>query len=150
MRRISSRVYQKAYGSCRLRWAKPIERGGIKTAVGEYSISAVGPGPRALKHWTDARQAGLKVAAEVQFNNSCEIASVSFLPVPDLIAEHLRNLKPVNLDGLFIGWTQGGYPYSNYRLAELMSVSPDSSVEAMLDKLAEEQFGAGACRRDGN
>ena len=29
-------------------WDKPIERGGIKTKVGEYSISAVGPGPRAI------------------------------------------------------------------------------------------------------
>ncbi len=126
-------------------WAKPIERGGIKTEVGEYSISAVGPGPRALRHWADARQADLKVAAEIQFNNSCEIASVSFLPVPDLIAEHLRNLASIRLDGLFIGWTQGGYPSPNYRLAELMSSSPDSSIDAMLDKLAEERFGpAGA------
>ncbi len=28
-------------------WASPIERGGIKTLVGEYSMSALGPGPHA-------------------------------------------------------------------------------------------------------
>ena len=39
-------------------WDLPIERGGIKTKVGEYSISAVGPGPRALRHWAAAAQAG--------------------------------------------------------------------------------------------
>src|SRR5262249_18706635 len=81
-------------------WAKPIERGGIKTEVGEYSISAVGPGPRALRHWADARKAGLKIAAEIQFNNSCEIASVPYLPVMNLIAEHLRNLVSLKLDGM--------------------------------------------------
>ena len=35
-------------------WDLPIERGGIKTTVGEYSISAVGPGPRAVRHWAAA------------------------------------------------------------------------------------------------
>ena len=37
-------------------WAMPIERGGVKTTVGEYSISAVGPGPRALRHWQLAKE----------------------------------------------------------------------------------------------
>ncbi len=41
-------------------WSKPIERGGIKNAVGEYSISTVGPGPRATRHWAAAKKAGLR------------------------------------------------------------------------------------------
>ncbi len=94
-------------------WSLPIERGGIQTKVGEYSISAVGPGPRAVKHWAAARQAGLKTTAEVQFNNTCEIASVPYLPVMDLVAEHCRNLASARLDGMMIGWTMGGYPSPN-------------------------------------
>ncbi len=39
-------------------WGKPITRGGVASAVGEYSISAVGPGPRAQKHWDLARKRG--------------------------------------------------------------------------------------------
>ena len=35
-------------------WDLPIERGGTRTTVGEYSISSVGPGPRALQHWKAA------------------------------------------------------------------------------------------------
>ena len=91
-------------------WNKPIERGGIKTKVNEYSISSPGPGPRALLHWETAMRAGLKTATEIQFNNTCEIASVPYLPVMDLIGEHLRNLAPIKLSGMMIGWTQGGYP----------------------------------------
>ena len=49
-------------------WSLPIERGGVKSHVGEYSISSVGPGPRAAKHWELARKSGLKTVAKVQFN----------------------------------------------------------------------------------
>ncbi len=122
-------------------WLKPIERGGIRSTVGEYSISAVGPGPRALKHWAAAREAGLKTAAEIQFNNSCEIASVPYLPVMDLVAEHLRNLTPARLDGMFIGWTQGGYPSVNYELAKKMGYSRSADANAALEAVAQERFG---------
>ena len=39
-------------------WSLPIERGGVKSEVGEYSISSIGPGPRAQRHWKIARDAG--------------------------------------------------------------------------------------------
>lgn len=122
-------------------WDKPIERGGIKTKVGEYSISAVGPGPRAVRHWAVARQAGLKTAAEIQFNNTCEIASLPYLPVLDLVAEHCRNLAPERLDGMLIGWTMGGYPSLNFQVAQQLSRTPIPNVETVLDALARERFG---------
>lgn len=125
-------------------WDLPIERGGIKSKVGEYSISAVGPGPRALRHWAAARQAGLKTAAEVQFNNTCEIASVPYLPVPDLVAEHCHNLAPARLDGMLIGWTMGGYPTPNFQVAQRLSRTPVPGVETVLDTLARERFGPAA------
>ena len=122
-------------------WSKSIERGGIVTKVGEYSISAVGPGPRAVRHWAAAAQAGLKTAAEIQFNNTCEIASVPYLPVMDLVAEHLRNLAAAKLDGMLIGWTMGGHPSPNFQLAQLLSQPPAPSVDAALNSLARERFG---------
>ena len=45
-------------------WSIPIERGGIQTQVGEYSISTIGPGPRATRHWQAARDRGLKTIAK--------------------------------------------------------------------------------------
>ncbi len=47
-------------------WSLPINRGGVPTSVGEYSISAVGPGPRAKRHWELARKRGLKTFAKIQ------------------------------------------------------------------------------------
>jgi hypothetical protein len=122
-------------------WNLPIERGGIKSAVGEYSISSVGPGPRALQHWAAATQVAVKPAAEIQFNNTCEIASIPYLPVMDLVAEHINKLAPIKLHGMLIGWTMGGHPSPNFQLAQELNRTPAPNVEAVLDALAQERFG---------
>src|SRR5207249_925022 len=53
-------------------WSLPIRRGGVEATVGEYSISAVGPGPRARRHWGFARERGLKTLAKIQAGNTWE------------------------------------------------------------------------------
>lgn len=123
-------------------WHLPIERGGVSSTVGEYSISSVGPGPRALKHWAHAEQLGLNTGTEIQFNNTCEIASVPYLPVLDLVAEHCYNLKTsAHLDAMFIGWTMGGHPSPNLKIPGMMEAEPTPRVDAVLDALARERFG---------
>jgi hypothetical protein len=122
-------------------WNLPIERGGVRSLVGEYSISAVGPGPRALRHWALAQAAGLKRGTEIQFNNTCELASIPYLPVMDLVAEHCLNLAPRKLDAMLIGWTMGGYPSPNFRLAQEIGRSPGATMAASLDVVALERFG---------
>ncbi len=123
-------------------WHLPIERGGVKTTVGEYSISAVGPGPRALPHWKAAREAGLRIGADIHFNNTCELASLPYLPVMDLVAEHMDHLREagVRLDAMFIGWTMGGYPSPNIRLARTLSRNSAPETSSALDALARERF----------
>lgn len=123
-------------------WHLPIKRGGIESTVGEYSISAVGPGPRALPHWKAAQERGLKTGTEIQFNNTCEIATVPYLPVMDLVAEHCNNLLTrANLDAMFIGWTMGGHPSPNIELAQRLSRSPAPSIDDVLNEIAAERYG---------
>ncbi len=116
-------------------------RGGA-TTVGEYSISAVGPGPRSVRHWAAARRACVKTAAEIQFNNTCEIASIPYLPVMDLVAQHIDNLESEHLSGMMIGWTMGGHPSPNFELAREMNHVPAPRADAVLDALGRERFGA--------
>jgi len=123
-------------------WDLPVERGGVKTKVGEYSISAVGPGPRALRHWAAAAQAGVRRAAEIQFNNTCEIASIPYIPVMDLVAEHIHNLAPEKLNGMLIGWTMGGHPSPNFELARRLNRAQAPQVDGVLEKMAQERFGS--------
>jgi len=124
-------------------WHLPIERGGIQSTVGEYSISSVGPGPRAVPHWQLAQSRGLKTGTEIQFNNTCEIATVPYLPVMDLVAEHCNNLlRDANLDAMFIGWTMGGHPSPNIDLAQRLSREPVPSIDTVLNEIATERYGA--------
>jgi hypothetical protein len=125
-------------------WSQPIERGGIRSAVGEYSVSVVGPGPRATQHWAWAKEAGMKTAAKVQLNTSWELASLPYLPVLDLVARHCHNLTATGVDGMMLTWSLGGYPSPNLQLAERFSRLPTPSVDEALDAVAQERFGADA------
>lgn len=120
-------------------WSKPIEKGGVKSAVGEYSISNVGPGPRARRNWAAARANGLKCVAKVQVNCSWEMAVVPQVPVLDLVAQHASNIKEQNVDGVMLSWSLGGYPSQSLKLFQ--SISSDMSATQAVEKLAFEEYG---------
>ena len=126
-------------------WDLPIERGGIRSAVSEYSLSSVGPGPRALRHWKAAQAAGLKTVAKVQMNNTWEFSTVPYLPVMNLVAEHCHNLAAAGVEGKMLSWSLGGYPSPNLEIAARFCEKPTPTIDAVLDAVAKERFGdAGA------
>lgn len=94
-------------------WGLPLERGGVKSTVGEYCLSAIGPGPRAQRHWAAAKARGLEVAAKVQFGVTWEIAAVPYLPVLENVVEHASNLQRLGVGHRMLGWTLGGHPSPN-------------------------------------
>ncbi|MBX2925072.1 MAG: hypothetical protein KF746_22920 [Chitinophagaceae bacterium] len=125
-------------------WAKPISRGGVESTVGEYSISAVGPGPRATQHWAWAKQAGLRTFAKVQVNNSWELSAVPWLPVFDLVRQHISALSNYDMDGLMLSWSLGGYPSPNMTIADLCLNEDRSAETDLLDAVAADRYGAAA------
>lgn len=122
-------------------WATPFERGGVKGTVGEYSLSVVGPGPRATRHWQLARKRGLKTVAKVALNNTWELSSLPYLPVMDLVAEHCANLADADVDGLMMSWSLGGYPSPNLQLAQRIIGHKGVDRAKVLDDLAAERYG---------
>lgn len=125
-------------------WESPIDRGGIKTAVGEYSISVVGPGPRAARNWKMAKEAGIRTIAKTQFNNTWEISAVPYIPVANLIARHCENLVKAGVSGMMASWTLGGYPSPNLEIASEFYFSPHPSSEQILRRVAERRYGRAA------
>lgn len=123
-------------------WKTPFERGGVHSEVGEYSISVIGPGPRAQNHWKVAREQGLKTVAKLQINNTWELSAVPWLPVLDLNAEHFARLSEAGLDGYMLSWSLGGYPSPNLELAHMFNLNPSLTKEEALARLSEERYGA--------
>jgi hypothetical protein len=109
-------------------WSKPIVRGGVATTVGEYSISTVGPGPRATRHWALAKKRGLKTLAKIQANCTWELSAVPYLPVMNLVAQHCANLADAAVDGLMLSWSVGGYPSPNLQLVRSFDAEPRPTV----------------------
>lgn len=126
-------------------WSIPIERGGVKTTIGEYSISTIGPGPRATKHWKAARDRGLKTIAKIQAGNTWEIAAVPYIPAVANVAQHAANLRDAQLDGIMLGWSLGGYPSPNLQVvAEMSSIQDDGqflSPDEAMRRVAQERYG---------
>ena len=127
-------------------WSLPIERGGVKSAVGEYSISAIGPGPRATKHWAAARERGLKTIAKIQAGNTWECAAVPYIPAVANVAQHAANLREAGVDGIMLGWSLGGYPSPNLQVvAEIGRAGGEAlTVDDALMKVATARYGAEA------
>jgi hypothetical protein len=126
-------------------WAMPIKRGPVETAIGEYSISAIGPGDRAKHRWGLARRRGARTLAKVQCGNTWELSAVPYIPALANVARHAANLRRLRVDGLMLGWTLGGYPSPNLEVvAEIGSAQPDGTSpdpETALVRVAERRFG---------
>lgn len=122
-------------------WSIPIERGGIKTTVGEYSISVIGPGPRALNHWSLAEEKGLEPFAKMQINNTWELSPVPYIPAVANVAQHIANLRDKNVKGLMLGWTLGGHPSPNLEVVAELSGPENLTVDQALSRVAIKRFG---------
>ena len=118
-------------------------RGGVTSAVGEYSISAGRPSPRSFKRWTDAKAMGFKTTAATLSGSTWEFSSIPYLPTMDLLAEHAFQLKEFGVDSVTLSWSLGCYPGPNQRAFTEMTTDTRSPSE-ILDRIAAETYGKDA------
>ena len=119
-------------------WSLPIERGGVRSAVGEYCLSIDRPGPRALRHWSHARAHGRRVAAKLQLGVTWEFAAAPYLPVVENVVRHLKALREAGIQDFMLGWTLGGHPSPNLLAVDEISRGGD------LESLAVRRHGKSA------
>lgn len=141
---IIERLPEDAWFMSVSEWNLPINRGGVDSRVGEYSLSVVGPGPRATRHWALARDRGLKTIAKIQAGNSWELAAVPYIPVVENVAEHAAHLRQANVDGLMLSWTLGGYLSPNLEVIIEIGQAAESSAGKAMHAVAVRRFGAAA------
>lgn len=123
---------------CNSEAQKEFTIGGITGNISDYSMSIPGPAPLALDIWNYAKEKGHEVSAKVQVTTTWECSTLPFLPVFDLIREHMKGLKTANVEHMMLSWTLGGYPSINLKVATDCLV--DSSEEKY-EVLLMEEFG---------
>jgi hypothetical protein len=122
-------------------WSLPIRRGGIGSTVGEYSISSIGPGPRAQRHWAVARKRGLRTVAKIQAGNTWELSAVPYIPALHNVAQHAANLRAAGVKDVMLGWTLGGYPSPNLEVVTELLENNALPVDDALEQVAERRYG---------
>lgn len=110
----------------------PIEKGGVKNRVIDYSISNPGPSPTSTANLTLAKRLGHKVYAKIQVNNSWECSAVPYLPVFELVREHLDNLYGIGVESYMLSWTNGGYPSPTLDLVS--TYKPNTTLDSWYKK----------------
>ncbi len=117
---------------------KPFKIGGVEGQVADYSMSIPGPSEMAKETWGLAKENGYEICAKVQVNNTWECSTAPFLPVFDLIREHMSGLKKEGVKHLMLSWTLGGYPSINLKVA---SECLEDDSEEKYDELLKNEFG---------
>ncbi len=112
--------------------------GGVEGVVHDYSMSIPGPSDSAKEVWSISKETGHEISAKVQINNTWECSTVPYLPVFDLIREHMSGLSNEGVRHIMLSWTLGGYPSINLKIAS--SALKDNSEQAY-DRILEEEFG---------
>ncbi|MBQ6829870.1 MAG: hypothetical protein IJO59_01950 [Clostridia bacterium] len=112
--------------------------GGIEGTIEDYSMSIPGPSELAKTLWARARERGMELCAKVQVSNSGECITIPYLPVFDLIREHMTNLRNEGVKHVMMSWTFGSYPSINLKIAQDCLHDPD---EAKYDALLKEEYG---------
>ena len=115
-----------------------IEKGGVKSRIIDYSIANPGPSEITKKTLKKAAVQGNKVYAKIQTNNSWECSAVPYLPVFDLLHEHLVNLSKIGVENYMLTWTLGGYPSPMLSMA---SAYAQDTEKFNLDSWYQEEYG---------
>ncbi|MBE7043332.1 MAG: hypothetical protein E7399_07570 [Ruminococcaceae bacterium] len=111
---------------------------GVKGTVSDYSMSVPGPSLLAGEIWNYAKSRGHETCAKVQVNNTWECSTLPFLPVFDLIREHMIGLRNMGVKHMMLSWTLGGCPSVNLKVASSCLENPD---EKQYDQLLFEEYG---------
>lgn len=124
---------------------KPLLIGGVKNAIRDYSMSQIGPSDFTKNMWKMARESNHETFAKMQINTTWECSTVPSLPVYQLVIDHIENVKKEKVSGLMLGWTLGGYPSANLKVAsgsffKDLNNNSENQYESILKSIYREDY----------
>ena len=123
---------------CASEYGLPLKKGGVSCEVIDYSISNPGPSPLTEFSFDRAQKQGMRPCAKIQVNNSWECSATPYLPVFELVLQHLENLKNIGVKDYMLTWTLGGYPSP---ILDMVASFAENSTQFSLDKWYKNRFG---------
>jgi len=106
--------------------------GGVSNKIWEYSLSRPLQGPLAAVQKQAAEEFGREAWARIQISNSTEFLGTPYLPVLNLVAEKILDVRRNGYRGFMGSWIFGGYPSPNLLLArELCRRAPPDPGRAL-------------------
>lgn len=121
-----------------------IVRGGVRSQVDEYSLSTTGPSLRAVQHLQLARERGLATLGKAQIGTTWEIGTLTFLAIPDLVADKIKALQKNGLHEGMFSWALGAYPSLNWDVLARLVQQPAMPSQTAIRQVARERYGEGA------
>lgn len=118
-----------------------IERGGVPMNVEEYSISVIGPSPRAKARSLQAKEHGFDFLAKIQLSTTWECGTVPFIPVPSLLFRKAVGMRDIGVTGAMATWTIGSYPSPNTEAFALANWNPNLGEDGALRRIAARRYG---------
>ena len=126
---------------CASEYGLPFEKGGVPCEVIDYSISNPGPSPLTKFSFDRAQKRGMLACAKIQVNNSWECSATPYLPVFELVLQHLENLQNIGVKDYMLTWTLGGYPSP---VLDMVASFASKQTGFCLDEWYQSRFGKDA------
>ena len=111
---------------CASEYGVPLTKGGIACEVVDYSIANPGPSLLTEISFQAAQKRGMRPCAKIQVNNSWECSATPYLPVFELVLQHLENLKKIGVKDYMLTWTLGGFPSPILDMVASYASNPDN------------------------
>jgi hypothetical protein len=128
-------------------WMGNFEHGGEKLVHGkrvevqEYSLSSIPPSKTFVNVSQEMSKAGRNVYAKLQMGNTYELASIPYIPVPQIVYDKLAGARELKVKGAMISWIIGGYPSPMLKVAGEASFAPLRPKQDVLTRTAAAYWG---------
>jgi hypothetical protein len=109
--------------------------------VEEYSLTVIGPSPRASLRAQQANQFGFDFFAKIQLSTTWECGTVPFIPVPNLLFRKAVAMRNVGVNGVMATWTIGSYPSPNTEAFSLANWNWTLDEQSALRRIAAIRYG---------
>jgi hypothetical protein len=120
---------------------------GKRVSINEYSLSSIEPSEIFVRVAREVIEGGRTAYAKLQIGNSHELATVPYIPVPQIAYDKVIKTSELKVKGSMISWITGGYPGPMLKAAGEAAFAPPRSREEVMSRTAAVYWGPGQADR---